>query len=604
MKSNTIKTLLVPFFLFLLLFGLQGKTYGGQTFYISTTGSNAGNGSFNTPWRNLEYAVTVAGAGDTIIMRGGTYFMNEVLIDRKKGRGGAPGQYLTIKNFSGEQPFLRYSSRRFIIWADFVRVEGLHLEMPWRFDVFGTGNQIVNNKMTGPQPKYGAIETGGTDVLIEGNYIEYDDTGGNTQDHGIYVHKGKRITVRNNTIIGSKGYGIHLYDEHKSADPAVWAANPFSMKDYLIDGNYVANSQTRSGIIVAKGRGSAYIFLENITIQNNILDGNKDFGIYLREGKDVNLYNNTFYRNGAAPVFINNYASAVTINNNIFETIDVNQNHIKNNSLDPNIVVSTNLYESAPRLVGVTDPSAMVGTARFLDPQNGNFNLLPNSPAIDKGINVGLPYNGAAPDLGAFEFNASVPVELASFQASVSANSVQLNWVTESETNNYGFDIEKSRDDVDFTKVDFVAGHGTVTEVKFYEYFDAGLQPGLYYYRLKQVDLDGSFEYSPTLEISISVPDRFTLNQNYPNPFNPETQIKFEVSDNVHVSLTLFGIKGNQIKTLVNSEYIPGGYSASWDGKNALGKNVASGTYFYRLEISTKQNKKLFSETKRMTLLR
>ena len=137
---------LIKGFLFLLCFCLPYLAYSGQTYYISTQGSNSNNGSINSPWGSLEFAVTVATAGDTIIIRGGTYFMDEVLIDRTKGRGGAPGQYLTIKNFSGEQPFLRYNSRRFIIWADYVRVEGLHLEMPWRFDVFGAGNQIVNNK--------------------------------------------------------------------------------------------------------------------------------------------------------------------------------------------------------------------------------------------------------------------------------------------------------------------------------------------------------------------------------------------------------------------------------------------------------------------------
>ena len=90
MKSNTVKKLcLVHSLLFFLLFAFQNKSYAGQTFYISTTGSNSSSGSFNTPWRTLEYAITVARAGDTIIMRGGTYFMNEVFIDRKKGRGGA-----------------------------------------------------------------------------------------------------------------------------------------------------------------------------------------------------------------------------------------------------------------------------------------------------------------------------------------------------------------------------------------------------------------------------------------------------------------------------------------------------------------------------------
>lgn len=588
--------------LFLLLFGLQNQSYAGQTYYVSTAGSNSNSGSLNAPWRTLEYAVTVARASDTIIMRGGTYFMNEVLIDRNKGRGGAPGQYLTIKNFSGEQPVLKYSSRRLIIWADYVRVEGLHLEMPWRCDAFGEGIQIVNNTFTGPQPRYGAIETGGTDVLIEGNYIEYDDNGGNTQDHGIYVHAGERVTVRNNTVIGSKGYGIHVYDEFKSADPAVWAANPFNMKDYLIEGNYVASSQSRSGIIVAKGRGSAYIFLENLTIQNNVLDGNTDFGIYLREGKNVNIFNNTFYRNGGEGVYINTNASDVTLKNNIFDAIGVN--HITNVSPDPNIVLSTNLYEATPRLWGVNELTPIIGNPGFLDPKNGNFNLAPTSPAIDKGQNVGLPYTGLAPDLGAYEFNSSVPVELASFQAFTSGNSVTLNWLTATETNNYGFQIERSQDTVTFIKIGFTQGHGTTTQANSYHYVDERLPIGQYYYRLKQIDLDGTFEYSPTIEISIAVPEEFILTQNYPNPFNPRTQIKFEVSEHAHVSLTIFDIRGNRVATLVNSEYVPGIYSLSWDGKNYDGRNVSSGTYFYKLDVSTPENKKVFTGTKKMILLR
>ena len=88
-------------FLFLLCFCFPYTVYSDQTYYISTQGSNSNNGSVNSPWGSLEFAVTVAKAGDTIIMRGGTYFMNEVFIDRNRGRGGAPGQYLTIKNFTG-----------------------------------------------------------------------------------------------------------------------------------------------------------------------------------------------------------------------------------------------------------------------------------------------------------------------------------------------------------------------------------------------------------------------------------------------------------------------------------------------------------------------
>ena len=416
MKSLQLR--LIKGFLFLLCFCLPYLVYSGQTYYISTQGSNSNTGSINSPWGSLEFAVTVAKAGDTIIMRGGTYFMNEVFIDRKKGRGGAPGQYLTIKNFSGEQPFLRYNSRRLIIWADYVRVEGLHLEMPWRCDVFGAGNQIVNNKMTGPQPKFGAIETGGNDVLIEGNYIEYDDTGGNTQDHGIYVHKGQRITVRNNTIIGSRGYGIHLFDEHKSADPAVWAANPFVIKDYIIEGNFVSDSQTRSGMIIAKGRGGAFITLENITVRNNIFSSNRDFGLYIRQGDKIDVFNNTFYADGNTSLFIQpsningviTGASNLTVKNNIF-VISGERAHVRNKATVPNFVLENNLYETGPRVQGISDPQPIVADPLFVNATALDFSLQANSPAIDKGVDVGLSFAGAAPDLGAFEFGLTTGVE-------------------------------------------------------------------------------------------------------------------------------------------------------------------------------------------------
>jgi len=404
-----LKLLVVLFFL--IFWGLQDRVYAGQTYYISTQGSDSNPGSISSPWRSLEFAVTIAKAGDTIIMRGGTYFMNEVWIDRNKGRGGAPGQYLTIKNFSGEQPFLKYSSRRLIIHADYVRVEGLHLEMPWSCEVFGTANQIINNKMTGPQPKFGAIETGGTDVLIEGNYIEYDDTGGNTQDHGIYVHKGQRITVRNNTIIGARGYGIHLFDEHKNADPAEWAANPFVIKDYTIEGNFVSGSQTRSGMIIAKGRGGAFITLENIIVRKNIFSSNHDFGLYIRQGDNVKVFNNTFYSDGIASLYIQpsningviTGASNLTVKNNIF-VISGERAHVRNKATVPNFVLENNLYNTGPRIEGISDPKPIVADPLFVNENAADFNLQSISPAIDKGLDIGLPFAGAAPDLGAFEF--------------------------------------------------------------------------------------------------------------------------------------------------------------------------------------------------------
>src|SRR5690606_5901494 len=124
-----------------------------------------------------------------------------------------------------------------------------------------------------------------------------------------------------------------------------------------------------------------------------------------------------------------------------------------------------------------------------------------------------------------------IPVELASFNAAVSGNDVTLNWITASETNNYGFEIQRSLKDGKFIRqsvnedrwevVGFVEGKGTTSEQQFYTFTDRYLSAGKYQYRLKQIDFAGSVNYSKIVEVNTSVPVGFVLEQNYPNPFNP-----------------------------------------------------------------------------------
>ena len=78
-------------------------------------------------------------------------------------------------------------------------------------------------------------------------------------------------------------------------------------------------------------------------------------------------------------------------------------------------------------------------------------------------------------------------------------------------------------------RVGFVNGNGTTTETQSYSFMDENLVSGKYLYRLKQIDFDGSFEYSNEVEVIVTVPDRFELSQNYPNPFNPTTKISFSI---------------------------------------------------------------------------
>ena len=196
------------------------------------------------------------------------------------------------------------------------------------------------------------------------------------------------------------------------------------------------------------------------------------------------------------------------------------------------------------------------------------------------------------------EDNTAVPVELASFTASVTDREVVLHWTTASETNNFGFDIERSEKANEFQKIGLVEGNGTTTIAQKYSFVDENLVPGTYSYRLKQIDFNGVFEYSGMLEVVINVPNEFALDQNYPNPFNPETTIRYDLPESSHVVLKIFNILGEEVKTLVDAEQTAGIKTIIWNGKDKLGKDVSSGAYIYQMQAGG------FTKVKKLTLLR
>ncbi|HMN18806.1 MAG TPA: T9SS type A sorting domain-containing protein [Ignavibacteriaceae bacterium] len=146
---------------------------------------------------------------------------------------------------------------------------------------------------------------------------------------------------------------------------------------------------------------------------------------------------------------------------------------------------------------------------------------------------------------------------------------------------------------MEWTKIGFVPGFGTTTEPKSYSFIDSKLETGNYNYRLKQIDLDGSFAYSNTINIKIEQPFVFTLDQNYPNPFNPVTSIQYAIANKQFVKLIVYDVLGNEIAVLVNEEKPAGKYEVSWNASN-----LASGVYIYRLQSG------LFISLKKMMLLR
>ena len=194
---------------------------------------------------------------------------------------------------------------------------------------------------------------------------------------------------------------------------------------------------------------------------------------------------------------------------------------------------------------------------------------------------------------GNFTVNAELPVELTSFTANTIENKVTLNWQTATEVNNYGFEIERSQNN-NWEKVGFVEGHGNSNSPKDYSFTDKPANGSDFKYRLKQVDFNGNFEFSPEIEVSLIVP-QFSVKQNYPNPFNPSTKIEFSIPKSGNVKLSIFNAIGQEVAVLINENMEAGNHNFQFSSDNY---QFSSGIYFYKV-ISGK-----YSETKKMILLR
>lgn len=178
-----------------------------------------------------------------------------------------------------------------------------------------------------------------------------------------------------------------------------------------------------------------------------------------------------------------------------------------------------------------------------------------------------------------------LPVELTSFTAFVKDGVVTLNWQTATEVNNYGFDIERKTgtnhtEESVWENIGFVEGHGNSNSTKSYVFTDNSVSYGSYLYRLKQIDTDGSYEYSNTVEVFAGkFPEGFILEQNYPNPFNPVTSIRFGLEETAHASLKVYNSIGKEVATLFDGRADAGKiYDVSFSADG-----LSSGVYLYKL---------------------
>ena len=239
----------------------------------------------------------------------------------------------------------------------------------------------------------------------------------------------------------------------------------------------------------------------------------------------------------------------------------------------------------------VDDPALLsLATATVTD-FNASNSIAPGVDLAGNGkvlVEVDLDF-GAGPIEAIIELDTSslLPVELTHFEAKASENSVLLNWQTASETNNAGFEIqmlpsinnsESSVANSDWKVVDWVQGAGSTSQTQSYDFEIADLDPNTYNFRLKQIDFDGSFSFSPIVLAQVSLPSGAILSQAYPNPFSDLSRFTLAVAETQNVELILFDLAGREVKVIFSGN-LPANQTETFIIDAGA---LPSGVYFYK----------------------
>jgi hypothetical protein len=260
---------------------------------------------------------------------------------------------------------------------------------------------------------------------------------------------------------------------------------------------------------------------------------------------------------------------------------------VDNGSHDVNLTLSgsgnTFLYQAYLGRVQVSD--------------NGDFNVFVDDSAVQVGTTSTLRgdvdrtwYDGVS--YAKVSTAVIVPVELTNFTANAVNNVVELDWITATEHNNLGFEVQRL-DYGQWVRIGFVNGKGNSTEISRYSFTDNNASVSNLEYRLKQIDLNGSFKYSNIIAVTLNVVKQYELKQNYPNPFNPSTTIAYSLPIDNHVIIKIYNILGQEVATLVDKEVKAGSYNITWTAQN-----LSSGVYFYKMTAGN------FSKINKLMLLK
>jgi photosystem II stability/assembly factor-like uncharacterized protein len=390
-------------------------------------------------------------------------------------------------------------------------------------------------------------------------------------DEGVYRSTNKGESWTRTALLGSNNFSYRLF---KDSTNRIYSLN-------YAAGIYRTTDLGNNWVRIDNGFSHSGFFSFTIDSNNQIYAGTRGGAIYKSNNGTnwVKIYQSNIQNSvvGGIAIAPNGYIFA---NNNYEGTLrstDAGVTWIK---------VKTDIERQSYSPIEITNTGTIYisgsGDKLFKSTDNGDswedvsLNLVEVRKIIfDKNDDIYL-----ATDESVWRSNPDfIPVELSTFTASVTENSVNLKWTTSTELNNKGFEISRSTGKDEWISLSFIPGSGTTTEPKEYTYTDNNLNPGIYKYKLIQIDYDGTRKEEKEIEVEVSnLPTEYALFQNYPNPFNPTTTIKYSVKEAGIVSLKVYDILGKEITTLVNETKSPGEYSVQYDGAK-----LSSGVYFYTM---------------------
>lgn len=384
--------------------------------------------------------------------------------------------------------------------------------------------------------------------------------------------------------------------------PAAFAQNPSPESDLILSEVFYdpSGSDNQLEWVELYNRGNTSIDLSNYSLGN----GGNDY-TYSTVQLSGTIAPHSFFVVGGPT------SSSANYNPTFDQAVDFNPDFQNGGSESDGValfnVLASNITESTvPIDVVIYDkPNSnnLINTTG--NPGSVDVDDAPSGSSIERtSVNPNEWHIQDTPNPNTSPYQSTIPVELTAFHASLIDGKILLNWITKTETENLGFHIYRSIDEhADFSKIttDLIKGAGTSDQSHTYYFIDKNVIPGnTYYYKLADVDFNGNINFHGPISVTVEAmtPTKYMLEQSYPNPFNPETAINFSIKETGKVSLKIYNLQGQLIRSLVDEDKSAGSYSIIWNGTNDKGTGVSSGTYLYTLKVNG------FEETKKLVFMK